>query len=67
MMTHPEQISTDGAFWEGVLREALVPPLWWNWLLSRPDLRHSAASLPLSLGVHLKIVQELLGHSQIEC
>jgi integrase len=29
------------------------------------DLRHSAASLLLSLGVHAKIVQELLGHSQI--
>jgi integrase len=29
------------------------------------DLRHSCASLLLSLGVHPKIVQELLGHSQI--
>jgi integrase len=29
------------------------------------DLRHSEASLLLSLGVHAKIVQELLGHSQI--
>jgi integrase len=29
------------------------------------DLRHSAASLLLALGVHAKIVQELLGHSQI--
>ncbi|MBO0782319.1 MAG: site-specific integrase, partial [Ktedonobacteraceae bacterium] len=29
------------------------------------DLRHSAASLLLSLGVHPKIVQEILGHSQI--
>ncbi len=29
------------------------------------DLRHSAASLLLSMGVHPKIVQELLGHSQI--
>ena len=29
------------------------------------DLRHSTASLLLSLGVHAKIVQELLGHSQI--
>lgn len=29
------------------------------------DLRHSAASLLLSLDVHPKIVQELLGHSQI--
>jgi integrase len=29
------------------------------------DLRHSCATLLLSLGVHPKIVQELLGHSQI--
>jgi len=29
------------------------------------DLRHSSASLLLSLGVHPKIVQEILGHTQI--
>jgi integrase len=29
------------------------------------DLRHSAATLLLSLGVHAKVVQEILGHSQI--
>ncbi len=29
------------------------------------DLRHSAATLLLSLGIHPKIVQELLGHTQI--
>ena len=29
------------------------------------DLRHSAATLLLSLGVHPKVVQELLWHSQI--
>ena len=29
------------------------------------DLRHSAATLLLTAGVHPKIVQELLGHSQI--
>jgi integrase len=29
------------------------------------DLRHSAATLLFSLGVHPKVVQEVLGHSQI--
>lgn len=29
------------------------------------DLRHSAASMLLSMGTHPKVVQELLGHSQI--
>jgi integrase len=29
------------------------------------DLRHSAATLLLGLGIHPKIVSELLGHSQI--
>ncbi len=29
------------------------------------DLRHSAASILLSMGVHPKVVQELLGHNQI--
>ena len=28
-------------------------------------MRHSAATLLLSLGVHPKVVQELLGHTQI--
>jgi len=29
------------------------------------DLRHSSATLLLSLGVHPKVVQEILGHSHI--
>ena len=29
------------------------------------DLRHSAATIMLSMGVHPKVVQELLGHSSI--
>ena len=29
------------------------------------DLRHSAATLLLVMGVHVKVVQELLGHSNI--
>lgn len=29
------------------------------------DLRHSAATMLLGMGVHPKVVQELLGHNQI--
>ena len=29
------------------------------------DLRHSTATMLLSMGVHPKVVQELLGHNQI--
>ena len=29
------------------------------------DLRHSAATILLTMSVHPKVVQELLGHSQI--
>jgi integrase len=42
-----------------VLKEAGLPAIRFH------DLRHSAATLLLSLGVHPKVVQELLGHSQI--
>lgn len=42
-----------------VLKEAGLP------IIRFHDLRHSAATLLLSLGVHPKVVQELLGHSQI--
>jgi integrase len=52
---------------QNILRRSFVP------LLERAglprirvyDLRHSAASLLLALGVHPKVVQELLGHSTI--
>jgi integrase len=42
-----------------LLTRAGLPPMRFH------DLRHSAASLLLSMGVHPKVVQELLGHSQI--
>ena len=42
-----------------ILRRAGLPAIRFH------DLRHSAATLLLSLGVHPKVVQELLGHTQI--
>lgn len=42
-----------------VLRRAGLPAIRFH------DLRHSTATLLLSMGVHPKVVQELLGHSQI--
>ena len=41
------------------LKEAALPDIRFH------DLRHSAATLLLSLGVHPKVVQEILGHSLI--
>ena len=53
--------------WLNIIRQSFQP------LLARADLphirfhdlRHSAATLLLTLDIHPKIVQELLGHSQI--
>lgn len=42
-----------------VLKQAGLPNIRFH------DLRHSAATLLLSLGIHPKVVQELLGHTQI--
>ena len=42
-----------------LLKEAGLPHLRFH------DLRHSAATILLSMGVHAKVVQELLGHSNI--
>ena len=44
---------------KNVLQEAGLP------IIRFHDLRHSAATLLLGLGVHPKVVQELLGHSQM--
>lgn len=42
-----------------LLKKAQLPAIRFH------DLRHSAATLLFSQGVHPKIVQELLGHSDI--
>jgi len=42
-----------------VLKKAGLPPIRFH------DLRHSATMLLLGMGVHPKIVQEILGHSTI--
>ncbi len=42
-----------------VLKEAGLPHLRFH------DLRHTAATILLSMGVHPKVVQEILGHSTI--
>lgn len=47
------------ARFKAVLKKADLPDIRFH------DLRHSAATLLLSNGVHPKVVQEILGHSQI--
>ena len=44
---------------KGLLAKAGLPDIRFH------DLRHSSATMLLSMGVHPKIVQEILGHSQI--
>jgi integrase len=53
---YPDNVSAD---FKRLVEKAGLP------LMRFHDLRHSAATLLLAMGVHPKVVQELLGHTQI--
>lgn len=53
---HPNHM---GETFRKLLKEANLPPLRFH------DLRHSAATILLARGVNIKVVSELLGHSDI--
>jgi integrase len=44
---------------KGILEDAGLPPMHFH------DLRHSAATILLSMGVNVKVIQDLLGHSNV--
>jgi len=53
---HPNHL---GEKFRRLLKEAGLPHLHFH------DLRHSAASILLCMGVSVKVIQELLGHTDI--
>ena len=53
---HPTHM---GEEFRALLEQAELPPIRFH------DLRHSAATILLSMGVNIKVIQELLGHSDI--
>ncbi len=53
---HPNHV---GEKFRKLLQEAGLPPIHFH------DLRHSAATILLSMGVNVKVIQELLGHTDI--
>src|SRR4051812_28535322 len=55
LVTHPAQVTTDTAFWDHLLWEATIPPLWWNWLRSYP-----ASELSPSIRLHVQYAGEAI-------
>lgn len=53
---YPDNVSAD---FKKLVEQAGLP------LMRFHDLRHSAAPILLAMGVHPKVVQEILGHTQI--
>ena len=53
---YPDNVSAD---FKRLVEKAGPPPMRLH------DLRHSAATILLAMGVHPKVVQEILGHAQI--
>ncbi len=47
------------ASYKRLLKRAELPNIWFH------DLRHSAATIMISMGVNVKVVQEVLGHSKV--
>lgn len=43
LVARPEEISSDYGFWSALLRVAPIPDLWWEWLLSQPELSDIAS------------------------
>src|SRR5690242_5288633 len=43
LIAYPEQVCTDEHFWNGLLRETVIPDHWWQWLMSHPTLSTTRA------------------------
>ena len=55
----PIERTEDWRIWKAVLRQAQVRDARVH------DARHTAATLPIEQGVHIRVVQEVLGHTRV--
>ena len=55
----PIERTEDWRIWKAVLRQAQVTDARVH------DARHTAATLPIEQGVHIRVVQEVLGHTRV--